>query len=398
MENKELDLWREEDGERVGNFFAALEAEEAVRERIQAKTLTLAQAAASRRLPRLPRLRLPQLRWPLLRYIAAACALVLVCTVVFNLAAGGGRNETGGGGAAAGYVVSNDYLVEAAADSAAPLYDEGAIKGAQGAREDSYSSVAESYPAAPVPAAEAPAPDKIIYSLQAQLRVNDVDEAMRGLENTARTMGGYVAGSRQSNLEYGYLTLRIPAETFAAFTDSLPQWGTVTDKYIFTDDVTEQYMDAESRLKSWQAQEDRYLEFFAAAETVEEMIMIEGALSEVRREKESLEGQIKYWDSKVAYSEVNLELTQKRAETAVTDPWQPVSWNGTLEAAKNAVVKTVSVVWNGLNSAVILLGYALPVLIVLALAALGLRVGLRRRKARRQAALAAAVPPEQPAE
>jgi hypothetical protein len=389
MENKGMDLWQEDgDAARVTSFFTALEAAEDVRERIRAKTLNLAQKPMSRRLPRL--------KLPRLRYIAAACLLVLVCAALLNAVARGldsGALEmpfvkwnTGSGANAAPAVATADSTADsffgAAEEMTADRLDETSVADRDSAPADEAYNIENVY-----------SPNKIIYAMNAQLRVNDIGEAMRGLEEQARKSGGYVAASRQSNQENrqsGSLTLRIPAEAFMEFTNSLDQWGTVTDKYIFSDDVTEQYMDKESRLKSWQTQEDRYLEFFSSAKTVEEMIMIENALNEVRREKEALEGRLKYWDSKISYSDVNLELTQQRTEAVVSDPWQPASFARTLEAAKNAVIKTVSVAWNGFNNFVVFLGYALPALIILALFCLGLRVWLQRRGVRRRAALAEA--------
>ncbi|MDR1320472.1 MAG: DUF4349 domain-containing protein [Gracilibacteraceae bacterium] len=393
MDDKELNLWREDgDGERAARFFAGLEADETVRERVRAKTRDLTQKPAA-----------PRPVWkkmPRLRYIIAAAVLVLVCAALINLTRApleSAVSNAYGGMAAGGAAEAPMAMAQADIayeDTAA--YDKDAGEARYGAE-----NVAGAAGGGAVSPEEAPRADKIIYTLDAQLRVDNVAEAMRSLEARARELGGYVSGSRQNNQDYwqyGSLNLRVPATEFAAFADSLATWGTVTDKYIYSNDITEQYMDADSRLKSWQAQEDRYLEFFSAAETVEEMIMIENALNEVRREKESLAGQLKYWDSKLTYSEVNLELTQQRTDVAVTDPWQPVSFSRTLEAAKNAVIKTVSMAWNGFNGVVVLLGYALPVLIILLIAALVLRAWLRTKKARRQAAIAAALHPETPAE
>ncbi|MDR1961335.1 MAG: DUF4349 domain-containing protein [Gracilibacteraceae bacterium] len=385
MEDRELRSW-EDDGDlgRVKNFFAAFSPDEAAGERVRAKTHALTQERGKAKRP---------LKMPRLRYIIAAAALVLICAATVNIAARGDGsygNDNFAAAPSASYVEDSVKSYEEMGQTEAAGRDVGNYLADSSVSEP----MSEPQAAAGATGAAAPREDKIIYTMEAQLRVNSVAEAMRGLEAKARALGGYVAGSRQSNQDYwqyGSLTLRIPSEEFTLFSDALAEWGTVTDRYVYSDDVTESYFDVESRLKSWQAQEDRYLEFFSAAETVEEMILIESALDEVRREKEVLEGQLKYWDSKVAYSEVRLELTQQSTDVAVTDPWQPVSFSRTLAAAKNAVIKTVSVAWNGLNRAVVFLGYALPVLILLLVLWLAARAWLRRRKARRQAALAQAV-------
>ena len=217
---------------------------------------------------------------------------------------------------------------------------------------------------------------KIIYTLEASLKVEDVNQTVALIEDQVTSLGGYISESRKTDRDAeitAYMTVRIPVKHFENFKGDLSQYGTVSDQYLYTDDVSRQYFDVESRLRSWEAQEKRYLEILQQATTVEDILRIEDSLANVRREMESLKGQLKYLDNRVDYSEIRMNISPLKSNFSVSDPWQPVSLESTFLAAKNAVIKSISFIWNGANYLIIFVGYAIPVLFLLALAWLGYR-------------------------
>jgi len=208
---------------------------------------------------------------------------------------------------------------------------------------------------------------KIIYVFEVSIKSDNVASAMEAVEEKVSALGGYVAESRQNSYENkttAFLSLRIPVTQFENFKGEVAQFGVVSDEHLFTDDVSTQYFDVETRLRSWEAQEKRYLEILQQAKSVEDILRIEDSLSNVRREMESLKGQLKYWDNRVQYSEVRMNIYPSQSNYNVNDPWQPVSIQSTFQAAKNAVVKSISMLWNGINYILIFIGYALPVVIL----------------------------------
>lgn len=223
---------------------------------------------------------------------------------------------------------------------------------------------------------------KIIYTLEATLRVESVDQAVDLIEEQVTSLGGYISESRKTDRENeinAYMSVRIPVKHFESFKGDLSQYGTVSNQHLFTDDVSRQYFDVETRLRSWEAQEKRYLEILQQADTVEDILQIENSLAHVRREMESLKGQLKYFDNRVDYSEVRMNIYPQQSNFSVSDPWQPVSLESTFLAAKNAVIKSISFIWNGANYLIVFVGYAIPVIILLALGWLGFK-RLRKRK------------------
>ncbi|MDR2736069.1 MAG: DUF4349 domain-containing protein [Gracilibacteraceae bacterium] len=208
---------------------------------------------------------------------------------------------------------------------------------------------------------------KIIYTAQASLKVNDVAVAMRDIEARTVSLGGYIAQSSYTeNDGRGSISIKVPQNKYTEFKDGLALWGTVLELKQSSNDVGLQYFDTEARMKNLEAQEQRYLEILQGARTIDEILKVEKSLSEVRVKIESYKGQLRYWDNQVDYAQLTLTLRQANQDLTapVKDPWEPMSFSKTLTACKNAFLKTISTLWNGLNYLLVMIAYLLPVLVV----------------------------------
>jgi len=211
---------------------------------------------------------------------------------------------------------------------------------------------------------------KIIYTLEASLKTNEVNATVKEIEAKVKAIGGYISDASQTDIDgqvVANLTIKVPTTEFENFKNVLPEYGTISNQNLYTNDITLDYLDAETRLRSWEAQEKRYLEILQQANTVEEILKIEDSLANVRREIEVLKGQLRYWDNKVDYSEIRLSISSQQNTININDPWRPLSFHNTIIAAKNAIMKTISFLWNSLNYIIVFLGYALPIGILLAI-------------------------------
>lgn len=110
----------------------------------------------------------------------------------------------------------------------------------------------------------------------------------------------------------GWVTVRVPAETFESFIDAAAGLGTVKYQSEASEDVTQQHVDMAARLENLRAEEKRLREFFDAAKNVTEMLAIESELSRVRGEIESLDAQVKYLERQAAMATVTIELTEPK--------------------------------------------------------------------------------------
>jgi hypothetical protein len=100
------------------------------------------------------------------------------------------------------------------------------------------------------------------------------------------------------------------------------------NKEISSQDVTEEYIDIDARLKAKKKLENRYLELLTKATKMSEMLAIEAQLSAIREEIEAKEGQLRYMQNRVSLSTISIEFYKTIAvESGVTISYGAKVWN-----------------------------------------------------------------------
>ncbi len=170
---------------------------------------------------------------------------------------------------------------------------------------------------------------KIMRSGSLTLHVDNVQEAAEAMQLYVDGLGGAVLSSsvtRGGSSYSGYLTVRVPAESFEDAMAGLKELALyVNYEYTNADDITETYMDLEARLNNLQAEEAQYLEIMNMSGTVEEILQVTAALADVRYEIETTESSLAYYDARVDYSTIDLTLSEDESVSAVTETWRPIS-------------------------------------------------------------------------
>lgn len=210
-------------------------------------------------------------------------------------------------------------------------------------------------------------PRKITYTIHASLQVEDVNLALDRITQDVKSRGGYIVESSQNQYQSNssaHVTLKVPSTQLEGFRGLLPDYGKVLNEQTTANDITNQYYDVDTRLRSLEAQETRYLEILKEAHSVEDILKIQSYLGGIRTQIEQLKGQLKLWDHEVSYSTISLNLQTTPNLVNINDPWQPVSWAKTWQAAQDAVLKTLSSTWNGLNYLIVGVAYTLPYLLL----------------------------------
>ncbi len=154
---------------------------------------------------------------------------------------------------------------------------------------------------------------KLIYTADINLQTTEFDEATAGLAQLVSTMGGYFENSSVNNFSsyrYGSYTVRVPAKNFDAFCSQVGQLCQMTYISRSAEDVSESYYDLESRLKTQQTKLERLQELLAKAESMEDIITIESAISDTELNIEWLTGDLRHYDSLVGYSTVYISLDE----------------------------------------------------------------------------------------
>ncbi len=155
----------------------------------------------------------------------------------------------------------------------------------------------------------------IIFNGNIVIEVNDVTKARQDIEDYLNRHGGYVSDSSFSyddGVLQGKMTVRVPQEHFMQTMYYLEEKGNVQDRNITSTDVTSEYVDVESEIRSLEKQQERYLEMIDEADNVEEMLKVEERLQEVRSRIEKMVGRKRSLESAVNYSTITVHLQKDR--------------------------------------------------------------------------------------
>ncbi|KGO89130.1 DUF4349 domain-containing protein [Flavobacterium suncheonense] len=163
------------------------------------------------------------------------------------------------------------------------------------------------------------------------------------------------------NHSFRNITVRVPNTSFDAFIADISKGVKHFDrKEISAEDVTEEYVDVEARLKAKRLLEQRYLELLSKAAKVSEMLEIERELSNIREEIEAKEGRLKYLQSQVAMSTVRLEMyTNNASESGATVSYFGKMWNALQEGFNNIATFFIRLlhVWPFILIFVVVIGF-----------------------------------------
>ncbi|GEM_PF-519956 len=161
-----------------------------------------------------------------------------------------------------------------------------------------------------------PIPRQIIKTANYRIQVKDVNKSTRNANQLAIKHGGYVSDSELTNSSYqttNAITIRVPAPRFDSLLDDLGQEAIFTQyKRISSQDVTEEYVDITTRLKTKIEVRDRYVEILRTrAKTVKDVLDAEEQIRIIQEEIEAKEGRLRYLKDQVGMSTIRLELYQE---------------------------------------------------------------------------------------
>ena len=154
---------------------------------------------------------------------------------------------------------------------------------------------------------------KIIKAAESKYKVEDVKIATKKIKELAKSYNGYISDLQFQNNLYkiqNNFTIKIPKENFDIFLDSIRNYITFIDfEKITTKDVTEQYFDAESRLKTKSEVKERYEEILRKkVKTVDDVLKTEEKLRVIQEEIEVTKGKLKYLKNRISFSTIDVEL------------------------------------------------------------------------------------------
>lgn len=157
---------------------------------------------------------------------------------------------------------------------------------------------------------------KLVRNAQVELEVVSFDDAAQKITSYASEDRGYIATSsseKQSNGKLrGEVVVKILPEKLDAFLLKLRGLGELKNQTLGSEDVTKQYFDTDSRMKSAQVMEQRLIEILKTKTgKVSDLLEVEKELGRVRAQIEEMQGSLKYMDAQVQFATVTVTLAEK---------------------------------------------------------------------------------------
>jgi hypothetical protein len=206
----------------------------------------------------------------------------------------------------------------------------------------------------------------VVRTASLDLIVPDTDRALADIQSLARELGGYVVSMEAYQYQEGRqatVTFRVPADALDTALERLRAMATtVRRESVSGQDVTDEYVDLESRLRHLQAKEKQLLEFLDRAEDTEAVLAVYEQLSQTQAEIEQVKGRMQYLQNQAALATVTVSLTPD----VMAQPLETGGWNlpATVRSAVEALLDVLEFFVKALIYIVIVV---LPTLILLAL-------------------------------
>ena len=209
----------------------------------------------------------------------------------------------------------------------------------------------------------------VIQTADLSIVVKDVNARVQALQDMAKAMGGFVVSvnlsqtyaSDGSRVPQAQVVIRVPQDSLD---DALVQIKKdvvdVQNETRTGQDVTDQYVDMQSRLTAKQAAADQLTKIMQSATKTEDVLAVYNQLQQIDSDIEVLKGQIKYTEQSAALSAISVNII---AEETVK-PLQVAGWKP--QGVARDALQSLIFFWQGFIDFLIrFFLYTLPVLITI---------------------------------
>ena len=260
------------------------------------------------------------------RIMAAAATLTVVATACSGSDLSAGGADAGGGGSSSG--------VGSATHGDAELRVEEAQLGARASTNGGQT-------AARLPTV-GPSVIKTGY-LKLTVSEDGFSEATQDAVALAGRFSGFVLSTsiEGKDSRSGTLVIRVPSDRFEELVNEVKNLGDVRSESISGQDVTQEFVDLESRLRNLRAQEAVLLRLFDKATTVAATIRVQSELGRVQLESEQLRGRLRYLEDQTSLATLSITVAEKGVPAPATRGTLAKAWDRALEGALGVVAAVI---------------------------------------------------------
>jgi len=169
---------------------------------------------------------------------------------------------------------------------------------------------------------------KIIRNADITMEVVSTTDTQHRVTSIAEMHGGFVVTSEAKQREGGdpaqraldiKLVVRVPATQFGVAFDEIKKLASNTpEEHVSGQDVTEEFIDLEARIKTQKALESQFLEIMRQAYKVADALEVQRQIAEVRTDIEKLEGRKRFLENRASLSTITVNIEEPKPVIAVT--------------------------------------------------------------------------------
>ncbi len=155
---------------------------------------------------------------------------------------------------------------------------------------------------------------KIIKDGNISIKTKDIAGSKKGIDELLKSLNGYYESEDLQNNDqatFYNLKIRVPSNNFEKLISTVENGkDEVVSKNIQARDVSEEYVDIESRLVNKREYLKRYKELLSKVASVKDILALQETIRNLQEEIESKEGRLRYLSDQVSYSTLNLNIHQ----------------------------------------------------------------------------------------
>lgn len=206
---------------------------------------------------------------------------------------------------------------------------------------------------------------KIIRNAEIGLEVEEPAPAQQRISAIAESNGGFIVTSEIKQLGSTStsvtIVMRVPADKFGAAVEAIRTGGgTVLREKITGQDVTEEFIDLEARIRTKVALEQQFLEIMKQARSVSDALEVQSQIADVRTEIERLEGRKRFLENQSSLSTITVTISSP-------SPVVRTESTSFMTSIKRAFGDAIDIGSGIINGFIRLVGVSLPVLILIVL-------------------------------
>lgn len=190
----------------------------------------------------------------------------------------------------------------------------------------------------------------IITTADISLEVSDIDGTYRRIRDIAARSNGYTTNSNVNYSEgrkIGTITIRLPMRGYEQALEAIRKLGKLVTNSETGQDVTEEFVDLQSRLRNLRVEEAAFQRIMGGAKKIPDVLNVQQQLSRVRGQIEEAMGRARYLENQVSLCTITVTFSEPVPSVTKIVDWDVLrSASGAFNALKAVCRAVVTlIVW-----------------------------------------------------